>query len=474
MSILSFVAHSKVIFSALSICLPFAALSNFPELDTLLQNKYEPTTNLSIQLGEVQIDTGTLRGKPGFYRIGKSTTGRWWLIDPSGKPMLYKGCNAVIRQEVGKAGDNMFFQWAEQTYGADYRGFINDAVTILKDAGFNGFGGWSMLFTPREGHRELGMPFVEILTPRAAANGKVVAGNIDVFDESVWTEIDKMIATSTEGLANNPNLLGYFCDNESMYGQPATDPAWTGKISDMAAPPTRPTLLQLYLALPADREGGKAAWQWILKRHGGREDNVFSAWGLPGINSRDFKEKTLHNQLIVTADTYSADLEAFSRLYVRTYYSRMQALIRKYDSNHLIMTTRCPAPPGMHVLREMKSCFDDGIIDVLAMNSYRSNLKERIDEFYTHAPLPILIGEFNWSSGHFLDWGKYLREELFTEEEKEQVYLRGRQALENAFTHPGLIGYTCLSGIAAGNLPEIIMAYQIHNHLVQWSITWVK
>jgi len=393
------------------------------------------------QLG-ITIDSSTLRGKPGFYRVARSSEGRWWLLEPNGKPIVYKGCNAVIRQEVGKAGENMYYQWVEQTYGADHKKFIDDAVNTLRKAGFNGFGGWSMLFTPTRGHREIGLPFVEILTPRASAKDLLVSGNIDVFDESTWQRIDTMVALSTKGLSDNTNLLGYFCDNESVYGQPATDPAWTGKLSDLSAPLNAPTLLQVYLALPESRPGGAWAWKWLLDRYQGSYEKLQSAWGLTGMDRNEFRKQTNEKKLILTSDAYSADHQAFTYTYVRRYYARMHETIRRYDTNHLIMTTRCPSPPGMHVLREMNACFEDGLIDVLAMNSYRSNLRERIDEFYVHAPLPILIGEFNWASGHFLDWGKFLREEYFSKAEKEQVRRRGRQALEQAFTHPGLIGYT--------------------------------
>lgn len=400
--------------------------------------KPEPADNLS----EVVIDPSTIRGKSGFYRVGRSTTGRWWLLTPNGKPMLYKGCNAVLRQEVGKAGKNMYFQWVERTYGSDHPRFLADAVATLRGAGFNGFGGWSMLFTPNIGHRETGMPFVEILTPRANAKDLLVCGNIDVFDPLTWQQIEPEVKKQTAAVADNPNLVGYFCDNEATYGQPHTDAAWTGKFSDLSAPPSAPTLLQAYLALPEGRAGRDWAWKWVLARYDGDVARLMEYWGVPGLHPDELRRRTDNKTLILASDTYAADHEAFTHAYVREYYKRMHEIIRRFDTNHLIMTTRCPSPPGVPVLREMFACFNDGLIDVLAMNSYRSNLRERIDEFFVHAPMPILIGEFSWASGHFLDWGKFLREEYFNEQEKEQVRRRGRQALERAFTHPALIGYT--------------------------------
>ncbi len=390
----------------------------------------------------IAFDPTTVRGRPGFYRVGRSSTGRWWLIDPGNRPMIYKGCNAVLRQEVGQPGDNMYFQWVERTYGADHQRFVADAVAILRDAGFNGFGGWSMLFTPHNGYRDLGLPFVKILTPRASAKELTVCGNIDVFDPQVWQRVEDDHRPRIAALVDKRHFLGYFCDNECMYGQPHTDAAWTGKFSDLSTPPAVPTLLQSYLALPESRPGGAWAWKWVLQRHGGDMARVMADWGHPGVSIQELRQRTEGKSLILASDAYAADHEAFTHAYVRAYYAGMNRIIRNQDANHLIMTTRCPAPPGVPVLREMRACFNDGLIDVLAMNSYRSNLRERIDEFFVHAPLPILIGEFSWTSGHFLDWGKFMREERFSETEMEQVRRRGRQALEQAFTHPALIGYT--------------------------------
>ncbi|MCC5829585.1 MAG: hypothetical protein JJU36_09080 [Phycisphaeraceae bacterium] len=375
--------------------------------------------------------------------MGRSEGGRWWLIDPDNRPMIYKGCNAVLRQVPGQAGEYLYFQWVEQRYGDDIASFIADAVAVLREAGFNGFGGWSMLFTPREGHRELGMPFVEIISSRELAGPeRIVCGNIDVFDEHCWRRIDRRFQESWAELKDNRNLLGYFCDNECMYGQPMTDSAWTGRLSDLDNPPAAPTLLQEYLALPPDRAGHRAAWDWVLQRHDGQMARLARDWQAPFTDPAALRALTHEHRQILTSDGYSRDHVAFTRLYVREYYRRQHEIIRRYDPHHLIMTTRCPAPPEKIVLEEMHACFKDGLIDVLAMNCYRDRFFERIDEFYRVAPMPVLNGEFSWCSGHFLDWGRFLREERFSEEEKEQIRLRGRMALERAFTHPGLIGYT--------------------------------
>lgn len=159
-------------------------------------------------MSSVEIEESSLRGTAGFYRVGRSSVGRWWLVTPDGRTMLYRGCNAVIRQEVGRAGENMYFHWVEQQYGADYKRFIDDTARTLRDGGFNGWGGWSMLFTPREGHRDIGMPFVEVIAAREIVGSECMvvqpkrdpqtgeqvgwrgAFNIDAFDPRCWERID--------------------------------------------------------------------------------------------------------------------------------------------------------------------------------------------------------------------------------------------------------------------------------------------
>ena len=92
---------------------------------------------------KVQLDPTTFRGSAGYYRVGQCQKGRWWLVTPDNQPMLYKGCNAVLRQAPGHAGENMYFRWAAEKYGNDLTTFVKDAARILQSTGFNGWGGWS-------------------------------------------------------------------------------------------------------------------------------------------------------------------------------------------------------------------------------------------------------------------------------------------------------------------------------------------
>ena len=43
----------------------------------------------------IVLEDATLVGVPGFFRVGRSTKGRWWLVRPDGRPMFHQACCAL-------------------------------------------------------------------------------------------------------------------------------------------------------------------------------------------------------------------------------------------------------------------------------------------------------------------------------------------------------------------------------------------
>ncbi|MBE9226563.1 hypothetical protein IQ264_14135 [Phormidium sp. LEGE 05292] len=61
-----------------------------------------PLVNLVIgrsptPLERVRIDAITVVGKEGFFRVGKSTQGRWWFIDFEAKALLLSGILRLMK-----------------------------------------------------------------------------------------------------------------------------------------------------------------------------------------------------------------------------------------------------------------------------------------------------------------------------------------------------------------------------------------
>jgi hypothetical protein len=112
-------------------------------------------------------------------------------------------------------------------------------------------------------------------------------------------------------------------------------------------------------------------------------------------------------------------------------------IIRRYDPNHLIIGPRFGAPPQENILQ----AFEPPYVDIISMNNYRHTFYERIEEYYRTTDMPIINGEFAWVSPYFREI-PYPGEPSEGMTERERVKQKGRETLERAFTHPGLVGYT--------------------------------
>jgi hypothetical protein len=124
-------------------------------------------------LDGVKIAPATLVGREGFWRVGKSTTGRWWLVRPDGRPFLYRGMVSV--GPVNPPADDA---------AARSQGESPDKVAYwlgrLEALGFNGLGEWT---SPAMYDR--GWPYTLLIHVRkATANQWTVQPpkHIDIFD----------------------------------------------------------------------------------------------------------------------------------------------------------------------------------------------------------------------------------------------------------------------------------------------------
>ncbi len=79
-------------------------------------------------------------------------------------------------------------------------------------------------------------------------------------------------------------------------------------------------------------------------------------------------------------------------------------------------------------------------VDVLSANNYNDRFYERLNNYYDVSKMPILVGEFSWASGYFVDGP--LGTALPATALKEQMQTKGRNSLKWALMHPGLVGYT--------------------------------
>jgi hypothetical protein len=373
-------------------------------------------------LDSVKIEPSTIAGKEGFWRVGKSSAGRWWLLRPDGKPFLYRSVVSVGPVDP-PADDEAAPKLGKDLDRAKYW------MDRLGAMGFNGFGEWTV---PQMYDR--GWPYTVLIHVRKATGNKwtvMPPKHIDVFDAEWRAAYDARCKEICTPLRDRKDLLGYFVDNEASWAQARKDHVWGqgGDTADRNVLGAEPLLLQYFLSLEPKRGGHKAAWEFVLGRHGGSIAQVAKDWGAAFDSAGKFIE--LHGKgLVLDSKAFGADQDAFTTHFVREYFRFTAETIRKYDGNHLLLGCRHGAPPGDVVLR----AYDRRHVDVLSFNNYRPNFRQRADE-YDPANMPMLNGEFAWYSGHWPT--KDLTQDVLSAYRR-----RATAALENAFTHPGLVGYS--------------------------------
>lgn len=122
------------------------------------------------------------------------------------------------------------------------------------------------------------------------------------------------------------------------------------------------------------------------------------------------------------ARAFTGTSQEWVKVFASRYFQTAHDLIRKYDSNHLILGCRFGGPPGPEVFAAIAP-----LTDVVSANNYRMAFHEMMDQYYKATGKLILNGEFNWWSDRFRG---------------RNQFQKGEAALRKVFTHPGVVGYT--------------------------------
>jgi hypothetical protein len=230
----------------------------------------------------------------GFYYTRK-IDGRWWFIDPDGHPYL----NSAVAT-VTPANSPASTSALAKTFGTQAEWMSKTRGFLLLN-GFNGTGAWSdvpllVAASAQSSHPLAYTINLEIMNAYGAKHGGTynVPGHkgypentIFAFDPAFERFADQYVAAKIAEYRDDPNLLGYFSDNEL---------------------PLMRANLDGFLRLPANDPGRQAAERWMRDRHATTPTDALRI---------DFLE-------------YEADH------YFRVVYSA----IRKADPNHLYLGCR--------------------------------------------------------------------------------------------------------------------------------------
>lgn len=303
-----------------------------------------PDGNLFFQLGVCGIartdDDTTVKGREHVYEWLPPTDGdytaAWRDNNPGAGVMSFYVTNLI--RKFGKPYS--FEDWTGQV------------VQRLRSWGFNSAGAFSRY---TDTMRKLNFPYVSFL-PLGKGDGvqvlpdKIGAAEIlDPFVPGTEEALERRFAKGVAAKADDPLLIGYFLGNEQHFEiLPKLIPTY--KASQVAA---KRRLVQMLEEKYRTIAAFNAAWN-------------------PATPYASF-EALGDAPLFIRTDAANADMQAFYRLYLETYYAMVRRVFKKADPNHLLIGSRWT--PGT---ANNKDAVEIGgkYIDIVSINYYGYIIEE--------------------------------------------------------------------------------------------------
>jgi len=280
----------------------------------------------------------------GFFRTHKLCD-RWWLVTPEGHPLYSLGVNNV--GPYGMTGQESGVAVYGETVAAQYESldaWADATVQRLHSWGFNTAGCWS--------NADLMFPRMPYTLGLSMAGDDWIEGTIADYYSPEWQTAVEDAASSVAQYGGDPNLIGYFIDNEIRWGAD-----WRGT----------DTLLQLYLELPADAPGKQAATQLLLDELGGVEA-VNALLGTSFADEAAMEAATEGwDALGYEAEGQAAQLVgAFLEQTADRYFDTTVSAIRAQDPDHMVLGNReVSVTTRIEVYRAA-----DPYLDLFSINNY--------------------------------------------------------------------------------------------------------
>jgi len=280
--------------------------------------------------------------KTGFFYSMKSV-GRWWIVDPDGNGTLNIGLNGI---RPGSSQRNE--QALIRKYGTE-QNWITSTHKEIENIGFNGAGCWSEVPLIKYSNRNDSTPlcYTMILNFFSGYSRQIKKQHpewpyFSVFSKEFEQYVDVQAKKALD-TKEDPDLLGYFSDNELTFS--------TNTLDD-------------YLAVTDSLDPNyHAAISWL-------KDN--------GLSREKINDTTR---------------EMFLGAVAERYYSVVLKAIRKYDPNHMYLGSRLHGKPK-HNQWIIKAA--GKYSDILSINYYGQwePVAKHFREWSEWADKPIIITEF--------------------------------------------------------------------------------
>lgn len=385
----------------------------------------------------------SLRGTPGFFRVGQARDGHWWLIDPLGQAFFSKGVAGVNRS--GRVDGRLpmpgpYAAAMAARHGGDVHGFMRGAIQRLRGWHFNTLGAWA-----EPALSDQGMYYAEVLElgqcgPLIHSAGARLP---DVFDPAWREAAERQAAELCAPHRGSRELIGYYTDHALNWAQPWAETTAEvvgggGRTAPLfpveACDQERPSLLQICLSLEPSQRAYHAAWEFALATRRGDLAVLAKDWAVDLPNKETLRQLT-QREVPLTSPGYLRDQRLFAREFSRRYFATSAAAIRAHDPDHLILGCRFQHAPGAAVLAE---CVYPNV-DIVSARPSGEFWEKTVQACHAARAMPVLLVEAGWNGEAFTRPPAVRDARGVTS--VERMLKKGRAALEKVCAQRGSVGY---------------------------------
>jgi hypothetical protein len=319
-------------------------------------------TTFALMLLCVSFGPAWLHSAGGYFRV-EQRAGVWWFVTPSGKLTLSAGVNNISYRGdvIHGTTQHPYFENISKIYPSK-DAWAQAEFKRLRLWGFNTIGSWS---EPALWNHS--MPYTVILNIATRSGADWLKGiPVDVYSPRFEATARKIAQNECGPHANDPELVGYFSDNELRWG-----PDWRGMQN----------MLAMYLSLPPNAPGRLHALDFLKRKYSGQVQKLNSAWD---IHARSFADVPPEAKTAA----FRADNSEFLGMVARRYFNVCAHAIHAADPNHLYLGAKFAGDPPDPVLRAAHAA------DVVSVDIYKFDPRPVVKHIYKLANRPVLVAEF--------------------------------------------------------------------------------
>ncbi|HEX8325011.1 MAG TPA: hypothetical protein VF595_13995 [Tepidisphaeraceae bacterium] len=315
----------------------------------------------------------TMRGREGFWRLGKTEDGVWWFVSPEGKREFLNTVTTVQPFQVGRDAQGVSFisrDWDGSLgkYDGDLEAWARKTVARVQDSGFKGLGAWC--------HPVLHGQNIPI-TRDLNLWRHYSASDFRLYHPDFVKTMDSVVEKAVAELKHNKNLVGYFTDNELDWSDATIGPRHYFD----GLPVGDPNRVQVINTI-------KSLWPKL--------DDYNAAWNVSLKDWRELDTQPVLNREPETA--YTALFNAWLEKAAGDYFRITSASLRKLDPHHLILGVRFAGNAPREVVRASRDH-----TDAQSLNYYVPDAQldpEMFAMMYRESGQPIILSEYGF---HALD-----------------------------------------------------------------------